>query len=477
MMMSMMTSSSSSVSFYLRAPRGEVSLEEFETAALDRLRVLRAVEGFRARGKKGEDLERSVQGVMEKYLPRKGGRKKDEVSHHALRLAFCANEERRRWLLEMETALFRHRFAREATAEQLRLMDEAGLPYKPMPASDFAELRPLLAQVMQSCFEKDAAAKILSGGRDGKGVNTGFFKVPFEDVPELVARRRVLVRAGFAYVPSSELTALVCGQFRMRLSKELIVAARHWASVVVPRESERLQPIVEAIATQPLVDDWNATSAKGTKAVGIADLDVLGASYFPLCMRTMYRALKDDHHLKHGGRLALGLFLKGIGLSLDDALAFWRREFSKKPGAADFDKNYAYNIKHNYGREGNRKDYTPYSCVKVISATPYAGEYHGCPFKTFGADELGAALKEMKVSDADKVVEKAKSGHYQIACGMTFEGKFGCACDEGIQHPNQYFAAARKLVEGEGNDDDEDGRNGDAAPTDGSGAAKDETAV
>lgn len=35
-----------------------------------------------------------------------------------------------------------------------------------------------------------------------------------------------------------------------------------------------------------------------------------------------------------------------------------------------FDKQYLYNVRHNYGKEGNRKDYTPYTCMKVISSTP-----------------------------------------------------------------------------------------------------------
>lgn len=35
-----------------------------------------------------------------------------------------------------------------------------------------------------------------------------------------------------------------------------------------------------------------------------------------------------------------------------------------------FDKQYLYSIRHNYGKEGQRKDYTPYTCMKVISSTP-----------------------------------------------------------------------------------------------------------
>lgn len=49
-------------------------------------------------------------------------------------------------------------------------------------------------------------------------------------------------------------------------------------------------------------------------------------------------------------------------------------------------------------------------------------------------------------SFADDAVRKAKGGHYQLACGAAFEGSHGCACDEGIQHPNQALLPAAPPV-------------------------------
>jgi hypothetical protein len=44
----------------------------------------------------------------------------------------------------------------------------------------------------------------------------------------------------------------------------------------------------------------------------------------------------------------------------------------------DFVKKYAYNIRHNYGKEGKRQEYTPFSCIRIIMGTaPAANEYHG----------------------------------------------------------------------------------------------------
>lgn len=60
-----------------------------------------------------------------------------------------------------------------------------------------------------------------------------------------------------------------------------------------------------------------------------ADIDQLSVKSFPLCMRQLNDTLKGTHHLRHGGRLQYGLFLKAAGLSLEDALFFWRSHFTK----------------------------------------------------------------------------------------------------------------------------------------------------
>lgn len=55
----------------------------------------------------------------------------------------------------------------------------------------------------------------------------------------------------------------------------------------------------------------------------------LSKDSYPLCMQNLHQNLRQFHHLKHWGRQQYGLFLKGIGLSLEEALRFWRMEFTR----------------------------------------------------------------------------------------------------------------------------------------------------
>ena len=163
----------------------------------------------------------------------------------------------------------------------------------------------------------------------------------------------------------------------------------------------------------------------------------------PLCMSNMHAKLRENHHLKHSGRLTYGLFLKGIGVKLEDALRFWRTEFTKAMPADKFDKEHAYGVRYNYGKEGKRTDYAPYSCAKIIQQSPGTGEHHGCPFRTFNKDQLSVTLQKKGVSSANvaEINELVKGHHYQVACKRYFsfmhEGTEG---DRVGTHPNSYFS-------------------------------------
>ena len=109
-------------------------------------------------------------------------------------------------------------------------------------------------------------------------------------------------------------------------------------------------------------------------------IDELAEKHWPMCMRHLHDCLRKDRHLKHFARLQYGLFLKVIkfprrniipsltscqvvGLSIDEAIVFWRKAFGGRITDDKFNKEYKYNIRHSYGLEGKRANYPAKRCV------------------------------------------------------------------------------------------------------------------
>ena len=135
--------------------------------------------------------------------------------------------------------------------------------------------------------------------------------------------------------------------------------------------------------------------------------------------------------------------MQGIGLKLEDALRFWRTEFTKSMPVDKFDKEYAYGVRYNYGKEGKRTDYTPYACMKIIQSSPATGEHHGCPFRVFTKDQLSVTLQKKGVSSAQvaEINELVKNHHYQVACKRYFALQHGGTEGDRVgTHPNSYFS-------------------------------------
>lgn len=141
-------------------------------------------------------------------------------------------------------------------------------------------------------------------------------------------------------------------------------------------------------------------------------------------MQNLHRSLRRDAHLKHYGRLQYTLFLKGIGLSLEECLIFWRGAFSKITDDV-FNKEYRYNVRHAYGDVGgdsNRRGngYSPYSCQKILlEHQPGSGEAHGCPYRHFSVENLTALLQQTGVTDQSVlrgVKEDKDKQKFHLAC-------------------------------------------------------------
>ncbi|KAK2533993.1 Prim2, partial [Columba guinea] len=433
-----------SLQFYLEPPTENISLVEFESLAIDRLKLLKTVENLGVSYVRNSDQYNSkLESELRKLkFPYKAladddyeARRKDHISHFILRLAYCQSEELRRWFLQQEMDLFRYRFSQLTDNLMQKFMEHVDLSFEAISE----DLKNELANELSTSTPGFTMSKVKE---------QMFYKVGLADAVDLFRARRVFIKDGFAYVPFKDIVAIVLNNYRAKLSKALALTARSLPSI---QSDERLQPLLNHLSHSYVGPDYSVQ--KNTGKISLEQIDALSVKSFPLCMRQLHKALRDNHHLRHGGRMQYGLFLKGIGLTLEQALEFWKKEFIRgKVDADKFDKGYAYSIRHNYGKEGKRTDYTPYSCMKIIMSNPPSqGDYHGCPFRHSDPELLKQKLQSYKIppSGITQILELVKGMHYQLACQKYFELTHDVD-DIGfsLNHPNQYFTESQRLLSG-----------------------------
>ncbi|KAF7721124.1 hypothetical protein EC973_005389 [Apophysomyces ossiformis] len=441
------------LNFYLKPPPAEITIEEFEQFALDRLQVLKAIEDATLRNRRGLDLKKDIDHVLENHMPLHSNlskglnlyeeRRKDHVSHYVLRMAYCRSEDLREWFLRQECALFRFRFEQETMEDKKRFLANLDLDWKIL---DPVEKQEILKE-LELCAGWALSKTIGSSNIKEHVINETYFKVDFEKVPDLVSRRAVYVRRGKAYVPMSEQVSVIMDEFRARLLKALEVTSK-----ALPRmeEDDRLKPILLNVEKQYIGKTYSDPENMAG-LIKAEDVDPIIQRHAPLCMRNLHDSLRANKHLRYGGRMQYGLFLKAIGLPIEEALLFWRKAFSNITDDK-FQKEYAYNIRHNYGLEGKRANYSPYNCMKIIQGNPPStGDHHGCPFRHFSIQNLEARLYKDRVATAhvNEIVNLVQDKHYQVACTRYYEVTHP-ECTEKIdtiQHPNQYFEMSRGKIE------------------------------
>ncbi|CAB3984192.1 DNA primase large subunit [Paramuricea clavata] len=356
----------SRLQMYKIPPVHKISLEDFDTIAIERLKLLRDVETFGIRRKKySDEYSTAMWTSLRKFLDYtysmddqtttlnphyiddlKKETVKDNTSHFILRLAYCRSEELRRWFITQEVDLFKFRFNFDAEKfENIeKFLEENSLKYTPISEEE----------------RNERSSKLASADYVSTVEMTNYYKVPFTEVLDLVRWRKVYLEKGYAYVPRDRLVSIISNCFRIHLSHALALTAK---SLPYFEEDERILPRLTNLSRQ-----------------------YLDQSY-------------DSKKEMPGGKIILG--------QIDS-----------------FERVYAYNVRHSFGKEGKRTDYTPYSCMKIIKSNlPGQGDYHGCPFRHYNANILRQKLVAYGVPHPaiKEIQDLVKRSRYQLACTRYFE--------------------------------------------------------
>lgn len=96
------------LTLYNDAPSGDVSIEDFEALALDRLRILKGLEEAAVRNKGDDYVRAKVDELITEHLKCGNAEetfRKDNLSHYILRLAYCRTDDLRAWCAAFRASL------------------------------------------------------------------------------------------------------------------------------------------------------------------------------------------------------------------------------------------------------------------------------------------------------------------------------------------------------------------------------------
>ncbi|XP_043497608.1 DNA primase large subunit-like [Polistes fuscatus] len=203
-------------------PEGEISLIEFQELALDRLKVLRMVENISLRTDlktieaRRDSLRDSLKKDGLKYYANLicgtgcksdaefdlQARKKDNISHHILSLAYCKDKDQAKWFMNQEVELFKMRFSSldKEGVDQFLTIHKLNCKH-----ISYEEKEKIREELQMSTFKITNIDTV------------DFYKVPFQKVIDLVRTRKVYLEDGMAYVPRNDLISLCISYFRQKL--------------------------------------------------------------------------------------------------------------------------------------------------------------------------------------------------------------------------------------------------------------------
>lgn len=266
--------------------------------------------------------------------------------------------------------------------------------------------------------------------------------VNFRHSLDFVARREVELKNGVASIPCGKwnqyLTILFSNNLRLRIQKTELDALKS-----DPRVMDLLAKVRRKFFT---------STAKSTNVLLSREVDNV-SKWFPPCMLNLHQNLRNKHRLSHTQRFHYSLFLKDIGLPIEEAIDFWRHEYRQSPNGRHTcchswekdEKKYLYGIRHMYGLEGCKKNYTSVNC-QCIQSVNNASSEGGCPFKSFDGPNMLKLLQHPSEPLLAEIMELKKKNMYTQSCMLYLKNIEANSCDYFSFNftPIKYYTIASK---------------------------------
>lgn len=220
----------------------------------------------------------------------KEARRRDYISHFLLRLAFCQSSTLRQWFLNREMDLFTLKFLNLSINDKKNYLKMNNLNYLVLTKSENKDSEKII-------FENSEYDTV--------------YRVHFTDVPTAIFSRKCYVNTGYAYVGIYDFVEIISNVHKIHIEKGLDSVLSFIPNV---KSDERIWNLLE------LVLKVHENNGENKSDYNILDISNQKTKLFPLCMQQCNEVLQKKNHLNHLNRIRYGLFLKEIGVNLQDAL-------------------------------------------------------------------------------------------------------------------------------------------------------------
>ncbi|WEL38679.1 DNA primase large subunit [Encephalitozoon hellem] len=381
------------ITFYTTLSKSSVDYETFRRYAERRMEILR--------GEVGE-------AALSKYFSMDA--EDDILSHFFCRVVCSQDPWTATWFVNAEVNLLRHKISKNPSGARSFFLTEI------LPHMEGAKVEDgILMLGMKSRYNPDVAGGMVSSN----------ILVHFTKVIDLVGKRAVIPERGYIRLNDEGVRSMLVNEYRRYLDGRMDELVE--TSLRDPDER------MKALSTELL-----ASSTKCERNISFS-LDE-SEKYLPPCIQAIMEKLRRNKHLKYNDRQILCLFLKDCGMSIDDAIDFFRNSF--KVGREVFDKEYLYSIRHNYGLEGKRANYSCFTCSKIANTTNEERK-SSCPFVE--DEEYIRKLSEEAEVDIEDVIGV---GSFNGKCTRFLEKLTHRKQERLVVTPIRYYFECKSLGEG-----------------------------
>ncbi len=380
------------------------------------------------------------------------------AGHILLRVAVATDPRLSAWLVEFEGDLFDYRFRKASFSDIIAVMHYFLGNDNVILLKDLEEKVDMNIQKRYSLVEVGEYSKYIKRSiktRDGrttikrerqnvtlpKGLRK-YIGVQFTKVPKVVGKRQVLLLKGWAIAPIFIFRGTIKRAFETALKTKLEGIQDQIKS------DKSLKPIIRElreyikINEKAFVKRFETEISPSGKLYQRFDL-------FPECMNQLISILTEKGHLGHGERLQLGLFLKKLGMPMEEQKHFWYQKAVDNIGLTfeEFDSKVGYTIDHLYGQAGSGTDYDAPKCETIITS-------YYCAFAQKAADEIMKRIQtEFEEKDKptrfsqvlDDLMVNLMNNEPRNACAKLFELRYGKRAKK-IAHPIGYTLYAAKIL-------------------------------